>query len=118
MSFLGILKEVTDSVKGSKGAAIVGMDGIAVEEYTGETGVDMASLGAEYGNILKGIQQASESLDMGGASELAVMAKSGEVILRKINDDYFIALLMSPKANLGQGRFAVRIAAGRLESEF
>jgi predicted regulator of Ras-like GTPase activity (Roadblock/LC7/MglB family) len=117
MSFSGILKEVTDSVK-AKGAAVIGMDGIAVEQYTGESGADMQSLGAEYGNILKEIQQVSMSLEMGGAKELAVMAESGDVILRKINDDYFIALLLSPDANLGQGRFAVRIAAGRLESEF
>lgn len=118
MSFREILREVTDSVKGSRGAAVVGMDGITVEEYAGEPGADLQSLGAEYGNILKEVRQASMSLRMGGWGELAVTAESGDIILRKINDDYFIALLLSPRANLGQGRFAARIAAGRLEGEF
>ena len=121
MSFSQVLKEVTDGVKGARGAAVVGMDGIVVEGYAalGEAdGVDLQSLGAEYGNILKNVQDVSQSLHMGRAREVAVVAEATGLIMRKINDDYFLALLISPGGNLGKGRFIVRKAVNRLMQEF
>lgn len=119
MSFSEVLKGLTENVAGAKGALIVGMDGIIVDEYsTGREGVDLSSIGAEYGNVLKEIQNASRSLNLGDASEVAVMADNVDLILRKINEEYFIALLLSPKKNIGKGRFLVRSASRRLEKEF
>ncbi|MGA2193194.1 MAG: roadblock/LC7 domain-containing protein [Nitrospirota bacterium] len=117
MIFSEILKGVTEEVKGGRGAVVVGMDGIIVDEYVKTPGMDLQSIGAEYGNILKGVQRASISLNMGGAKEMAVMADSCGLVLRKINEEYFLALLMSPNANLGKGRFALRMAANKLEKE-
>jgi len=118
MSFSEILRKVTEDVEGSRGAAVVGMDGIAVDEFLKSPGVDLQSMGAEFGNVLKVVEQASGSLRMGDPREMAVMTEAGELLIRKINEDYFLALLMGPGANLGKGRFAARIAAGMLEKEF
>lgn len=118
MSFSETLRFVTDEVKGALGAVVVGMDGIAVEEFTKAPGSDLQSIGAEYGNILKEVQRASQSLQLGSAKELTVQAEGSGIIIRKINDEYFLALLLSPEAGLGMGRFKARVAAGRLEKEF
>ena len=118
MSFSTVLRGVTEDVKGAKGAVLVGMDGIIVEEYISEPGVDLQSIGAEYGNILKEVQNASASLRLGQARELAVLTEIADLIIRKINDEYFLALLLSPACNLGKGRFMVRKAVNRLEKEF
>jgi len=119
MSFSEVLKGLTEKVQGAKGALIVGMDGIIVEEFSQDPeGIDFNSIGAEYGNVLKEIQNASSSLRLGNASEVAVMTDAVDLIMRKINDEYFIALLLSPKKNLGKGRFLVRGASRRLEKEF
>src|SRR5512143_94702 len=98
MSFSEVLMEVTREVKGAKGAAIVGMDGIVVEHYELEPGLDLQPFAAEYGNVLKVVQNASGSLDMGAARELAVLTDSSGMIIRRINEDYFVALLIAPGA--------------------
>jgi len=118
MSFSEVLRGITSDVKGAKGAVVVGMDGIIVDEYTVIPDMDLQSVGAEYGNILKEVQNASMSLQMGTAKEVAVMTELNDLILRKINDEYFIALVLSKDGNFGKGRFMVRIAANRLEKEF
>jgi len=118
MSFAEVLKDITDDVKGAMGAVVVGMDGIIVEEYLRESGVDFQSIGAEYGNILKEVQTASDSLRLGAAKELAVLTDSSDVIIRKINKDYFVAMMLSTGGNFGKGRFMVRKAVNRLAKEF
>ena len=118
MSFSEILKGITQDVKGAKGAAVVGMDGIIVDEYIVSPEADMQSLSAEYGNILKEVQQASLSLQLGSAREFAVMTDRSSLVISRINDDYFLTLLISPGTGIGRGRFKARIAARRLEKEF
>ena len=117
MSFSEVLRGISNEVRGIRGAVIVGMDGIIVDEYS-PGGEDLQSLGAEYGNILKNIQQVSESLQMGVTSELSVRTETSDIILRKINEEYFLALILSPGGGFGMGRYKARVAAGRLEKEF
>jgi predicted regulator of Ras-like GTPase activity (Roadblock/LC7/MglB family) len=118
MSFSEVLKELAEGIPGSKGAAVVGMDGIIVEELAAEAGVDLQSVGAEYGNLLKGAQAASRSLQIGKTEEISIAAERAWLVMRKINEDYFIALLLSPESNMGKGRFLLRIAADKLIKEF
>ncbi|HEY3347594.1 MAG TPA: roadblock/LC7 domain-containing protein [Nitrospirota bacterium] len=118
MSFSEILKKATEEIKGSMGAVIVGMDGIVVEEYLAVPGIDLQSISAEYGNILKEVQSASASLQLGDAEELAIQTENNGIVIRKINKDYFIAILLSPNAILGKGRFVARVAVNQLQKEF
>ncbi len=118
MSFSEVLRGLAGEVKGARGAAIVGMDGIVVEHYAPEPGLDLNSLAAEYGNVLKVVQNASDSLSMGQTRELAVMSDDNGMIIRKINEDYFVALLVGPGAAFGKGRFHLRKAVARLAKEF
>lgn len=118
MSFSEVLKDLAREVKGARGAAVVGMDGIVVEHYAVEPGLDLQSFAAEYGNVVKVVQNASDSLAMGHARELAVMTEGSGMIIRKINEDYFMALLVGPGAAFGKGRFLVRKAVARVSKEF
>lgn len=119
MNFSEVLKGVTDEVEGAKSSFIAGMDGIVVEEFSVDPGgIDVSSVCAEYGNVLKEVQNAADSLRMGNTAELAVLTDTVDLILRKINDEYFIALVMLPSGNFGKGRFKVRTAAYKLSKEF
>jgi predicted regulator of Ras-like GTPase activity (Roadblock/LC7/MglB family) len=66
--------------------------------------------------VLKDIRRAVESLQAGGAREIAIQAEKVTTLVRLLNDDYFIALTMTPEGNYGKGRFLLRLAAPKLLS--
>lgn len=116
--FTEILKEAVENVEGVVGALIVGSDGITVEDYLLNSPVDSQSLGAEYSTVLKDVERASESLGLGTANEVSVVSEGCIIVMRRINREYFIALIMKPEGNFGKGRFILRKAVPKLEKEF
>jgi len=52
-------------------------EGIAVDSYVKGESVDITAVGAEYRVILKSIQRATESLEAGGAREIAIPVGQG-----------------------------------------
>jgi predicted regulator of Ras-like GTPase activity (Roadblock/LC7/MglB family) len=118
MMFTEILKQAVENVDGVVGALIVGSDGITVEDYLINSPVDSQSLGAEYSTLLKDVERASESLGLGVAKEISVISEGCIIVMRRINREYFIVLIMKPEANFGKGRFYLRRAVPKLEKEF
>ena len=116
--FTEILKEAVEKVDGVVGALIVGSDGITVEEYLLESPVDSQSFVAEYSTLLKDVERASESLGLGIANEVSIISEGCIVVIRRINKEYFIAMIMKPEANFGKGRFVLRRTVPKLEKEF
>lgn len=116
--FTEILKEAVENVEGAVGALIIGSDGITVEDYLLNSPVDSQSLGAEYSTLLKDVEFASESLGLGSSNEISVISERCIIVMRRINREYFIALIMKPEANFGKGRFILRKAIPKLEKEF
>ncbi|MCK4846053.1 MAG: roadblock/LC7 domain-containing protein [Deltaproteobacteria bacterium] len=114
MDFLQILKELVDPTKGSMAATIMGLDGIALQDYKRE-GVecDLEALGVEYGKVMGEICKASNILNLGDVEEFIISSEGLSVILRLATPEYFIALVISKGGNTGQGKFYLRRAAGR-----
>ena len=118
MSFGEILKELAVSVNGALGALVVGMDGITVEEYAASGDHDLQTVAVEYGAVLKEVEQVSDSLQLGLAKEFSVTTETCAIIIRKINEEYFLVLMLAPGANVGKGRFKARMSANKLVAEF
>jgi len=118
MMFTEILKEAVEAVEGVFGAMIVGSDGITVEDYIIDSSIDSQSFGAEYSTLMKDVERASESLGLGMAKEVSVVSEGCIVVMRRINREYFIALIMKPEANFGKGRFILRRTIPKIEKEF
>jgi len=38
--------------------------------------------------------------------------------MRKINDEYYIAVVIKPEGNFGKGRFVLKTTVPKIESEF
>ena len=118
MIFEEVLKDIALGTDGVQGAVIMGMDGIAIGEHIVDPSCSIQTVGIEYANAIKSIQNASESLSAGKVQEVLINTQSNLFILRLITDEYFIALALSPEANHGRARYLVRIAVPKLAGEF
>ncbi|MBE0425821.1 MAG: roadblock/LC7 domain-containing protein [Nitrospirae bacterium] len=118
MSFLEVLKQTVDKVDGAVSAMIIGTDGISVQEYAPEKIVDLTGLSAEASAMIKDISSAADNLGLGEAKEFSIIADSCGIIMRKINSDYYLALVIKPDGNYGKGRFVLKTVIPKIEGEF
>jgi predicted regulator of Ras-like GTPase activity (Roadblock/LC7/MglB family) len=118
MSFSEVLKDTVDKVDGAVSAMIISTDGISVQEYAEEKIVDLTDLSAEASAMIKDISLAAENLGLGEAKEFSIISDRCGIIMRKINPDYYLALIIKPEGNYGKGRFILRTAIPKLEGEF
>jgi len=118
MSFLEVLKDIVDKVDGAVSAMIIGRDGMSVQEYAREKLVDLTGLSAEASAMIKDISLAADNLGLGEAREFSIISDRCGIIMRKINTDYYLALVIKPDGNYGKGRFILKTAIPKLEGEF
>jgi predicted regulator of Ras-like GTPase activity (Roadblock/LC7/MglB family) len=118
MPFSDIMKDVVNGTEGAVGALIVGLDGIPVEEYSISKEMDIQSMTVEYSALLKEIEKGSQSAQIGSTREVTVIADKAMIMLRRLNDEYFIVLIIKPDGNFGKGRFLLRMSAPKLLKEF
>jgi len=118
MSFLEVLKDIVDKVDGAVSAMIIGTDGMSVQEYAREKLVDLTGLSAEASAMIKDISLAADNLGLGEAREFSIISDRCGIIMRKINTDYYLALVIKPDGNYGKGRFILKTAIPKLEGEF
>jgi len=118
MSFLEVLKETVDKVDGAVSAMIISTDGISVQEYAEDKLVDLTGLSAEASAMIKDINLAADNLGLGEAREFSIISDRCGIIMRKINPDYYLALIIKPDGNYGKGRFILKTTIPKLEGEF
>ena len=116
--FKDVLREVVERTEGGIAGLVMGFDGIAVERYL-KTGaeLDVESIGMEFGVLLQQIGKAAQQLDIGATQEVSVRAERQTTVMRLLNDEYFVALTLSPGGNLGKGRFLLRTLTPKLLDE-
>lgn len=115
--FKEALRSVVDGTDGGIAGLLMDFEGIPVETYAREAGSDIESVGAEVSVVVKAIQRASEMLQAGAPREVSFRSEKLVTLIRIINDDYFVAMTMTPDGNLGKGRYLLRIAAPRIADE-
>ena len=114
MSFASILQEIVDGCGGGLAAALMGADGIPIEqvEASGEAHVSLADevdvLGVEFGRILDEMRKASDSVDGGGLEEVSVRLSNFWVLMRVVDEETFLVLAIEPNGNAGKARFLMR----------
>lgn len=118
MPFADILKEMVNGTEGALGALVVGVDGIPVEEFVVTRDLDLQSMTVEYSTLLKEIEKGSQSAQIGSTKEVTVMAEKAMVMLRRLNEEYFMVLILRPDGNFGKGRFLLRMAVPKILKEF
>lgn len=109
MPFSETLKSIVESVEGGLGAIIMADDGIAIDEYfLDDAGMDLNLMAVEYASLLKEVKRTAEVLKTGGLEEMTVNTGRSQIIVRIVNDDLFIALILGQDGNYGKGRYLLR----------
>ncbi len=106
MFFSNVLQGVVESADGGIGAVLMGYDGIAIDQFFRPTmDIDLSLMAVEYANILKEIRQAAEILNTGRMEEVTIKTDRYQMLIRTLNEDFFIALALERDANFGKGRY-------------
>ena len=112
--FKEALKGVVEQTDGGLAGLLMDFEGIPLETYAKDgTPFDMEAVGAEISVLVKAIQRATESLDAGSTKEVAFQSEKMVTLIRVLNQNYFLALALSPGGNLGKGRYLLRTNAER-----
>ena len=118
MNFSEVLKDTVERVDGAVSAMVLGSDGIPVEEYATEKLLSLEDLGAEASAMIKDINLAAQDLGLGVAREFSIISDRCGIIMRQINPEYYLALVIRPEGNYGKGRYILKAAVPKLEGEF
>ena len=114
MSFASILQEIVDECGGGLAAALMGADGIAIEqveasgESGGSLGQEVDALGVEFGRILDEMRKASDSVAGGALEEVSVRLANFWVLMRMVDEETYLVLAIEPNGNAGKARFLMR----------
>lgn len=114
MSFGVILRSIVEECGGGIGAVLMGADGIAIDEFVrgalpeGPLREDIGTAGVEFSRILDDIRKASDALGGGALAETVVTLARMQLVFRPIDDETFLALVLTPDGNLGKARYLMR----------
>lgn len=116
--FKDALRELVEKTDGGIAGIVMDSEGIALDSYArADAPFDINVVGIEFGVILGSVKRAAESLDAGGASEVAIGTDKMITIIRTLGPTYFLALAMRPDGNFGKGRYMLRTTAPKLLAE-
>lgn len=110
MSLRVLLNTIVQSVDGALAAIIMAYDGIPIDEVSVEQSeFDMQLLSVEYATVLKEIKRAVDVIKMGDLEEVSISTTRTCIVVRVLNDDLFVALIMSRDGNIGKGRYMLKL---------
>jgi predicted regulator of Ras-like GTPase activity (Roadblock/LC7/MglB family) len=112
MTFQQLLASIVDDTRGALAAAIMGSDGLPVEEYAiPHAGVDLPALAVEFQRVLEEARKVAGALGNDAADELeelVLVTTRHQLFFRRIDDEYSLALALTPTGVLGKARWRVR----------
>ena len=69
---------------------------------------DVGVAGVEFGRIVDDVRKASDSLAGGHPCECIFALSRFTIVVHAVDDDIFVALVISPDGNLGKARYLIR----------
>jgi predicted regulator of Ras-like GTPase activity (Roadblock/LC7/MglB family) len=117
MSLTEHLARVLDQLDAARGVALVGMDGIVVEEKRRDPALDLQALGAECCGLFKTLAKIAQDTGLGAPEEFSLGAIEGQLVVRRITPEYFTLLVIAPNGLFGKGRYLLRREAAAIRQE-
>ena len=114
MTFAAMLHEIVEGCGGVIGAALMGNDGVPIEEVIAEEawqsglGEEIGNAGVEFGRILDEIRKASDAMSAGAVHETVIALARFTLVFRSVDAETFLVVILSPDGNLGKARYLMR----------
>lgn len=113
--FRAELERLRGAIPGALSACIMGVDGIPIDTVQrDDLETDPSGLLVEYSALVSQIRQSAQMFAAGELEEMAVHTERVCCVLRVINEEFFLALLVTPEASLGRARHILRLRAPAL----
>ena len=104
--FSEILQRIVEETGGGIGAVLMGYDGIAIDQYfAADEELDLQMVVVEYSNVLKEIRKTADILSLGDMEEISIRTDRFIIVIRILNDEYFVAMVINRDGNFGKGRY-------------
>ncbi len=111
-----VLQDIVNRVPGAYGAAVVGLDGITVEQVSsGSNGTDIDLISAEGINVVKRAVASAKDRPEDHPEEVTIKRRSGLIILRALGPDYYLCVAVGPDCIPGRARYEAWRAGLQLE---
>ena len=111
------LDEIAERTPGFRGAAIMASDGLPLMHRVVPDGPDLELFAAECSALLKSLSSLTSQEQCGPLNGLSSSGDRWRMLLERINEDYFLLLVVAPDGSLGECRYRLRRAALDLEAE-
>lgn len=123
MSFREILRGIVEGCGGGVGAALMGSDGVPIEQAVGDRvpqgplSDDISVAGVEFQRVLDEIRKASDGLQAGALEETVVVLAELSLIFRPVDAETFLVVAVDPNGNLGKARYLIRSSLYAIRQE-
>ena len=118
MSLKDTLSGIVEAVDGAISVVIMAFDGIPIDEVNiQQSDFDAQTLAVEYASLIKDICRTVGLLKVGNLEEVSITTGKITVIVRMLNDELFIVLIMGKDGNIGMGRYLLRLKSAELARE-
>lgn len=116
--FAATLGKLVGRVPGALGAAVLSVDGLAIEAVdAGGAPVAADEAAAEYASVFKQLLNAGDAMELGRIREFTVEGPDRVTLVRMLTPTWFAVLSVGPECPPGQGRFHLRVTAPDLARE-
>ncbi|OQX53232.1 MAG: hypothetical protein B5M53_07190 [Candidatus Cloacimonas sp. 4484_209] len=115
VDYKAVLEKAVGTVLGAFAASIVGMDGIALADFSKDETHDQSMFDAEVASILSTGAKAIKDTQSGELKEMILSTDNHTIIAHTIGTDYFVMIVLRGESqNIGIARVSVR----KLAEEF
>jgi predicted regulator of Ras-like GTPase activity (Roadblock/LC7/MglB family) len=106
--------ELVRAVRGGRGALLMALDGVPIEQAGAAQGAGMEGLAGEYAGPLRQARALAAELQGGAPRRFSVRGAARRIVFAFVPGDLVLGAEAGPAGLAGQMRYAIAQATGRL----
>ncbi|OFX13184.1 MAG: hypothetical protein A2V59_01850 [Armatimonadetes bacterium RBG_19FT_COMBO_69_19] len=103
-----LLRSLVGGIEGVVGAAVVGMDGAAIEAMRVDQNFSIEEIAQEGAVASKVMEYMCQKVDGGPIDHIMLVAERYIILLAMAGQDYYVGIVINPRGNVGKARLQLR----------